>query len=42
MREHTAYLVFLVVACGGIALLTIAMLATAIALWRRNRRSSPR
>jgi hypothetical protein len=42
MHEHTAYIVFLVLAFGGLALFTVAMLAAAISLWRHNRRSSPR
>lgn len=42
MHERTAYIVFLFVAFGGFALVTVAMLAAAIALWRRNRGSSPR
>jgi hypothetical protein len=37
MTEHTAYVLFLVVACGGLAAVTMGMLAAAVVLWRRNR-----
>ncbi|HEY7191257.1 MAG TPA: hypothetical protein VH436_32115 [Vicinamibacterales bacterium] len=42
MTERTAYLVFLTAVGTGLGLLTLALIAIAVVLWRQHRRARPR
>ena len=42
VTERTAYLVFLTAVGAGLGLLTLALIAIAILLWRQHTRAKPR
>jgi hypothetical protein len=41
VTERTAYFVFLTAVGAGLGLLTLALIAVAVLLWRRHKRAKP-